>query len=308
MTLSALASIAALLATTQDPTDPAKVRLDKPKKEQEERFVPWSFYGNLTGVFDSNINRDQENITSFGRIAGLSARYQSARKDPTYRFEYDIANHEYSRSSQYDRTSHRFYGEYFRELSDRLEIEVPVEVTFKGSTEDRDVSDQVQVAPELAYKVNRANKIKLRGVYRKRKFPDDPDRDAHNRYAQIGWERRISPATKAELSFRYETNSAQGSRNSYTRWTYGLEIDSKLDERNTLLFEARFRPRRYDNRFNDDDELRFDKNWIIDLGLRRRMTDRIEALLGYRVEFRTSNDEGRDFTEHVVSVGLSYRF
>jgi hypothetical protein len=239
---------------------------------------------------------------------GLSARYRSARRHPTYEFEYDIANHEYSRSSQYDRTSHRFYGNYYRELTDRLEFDLPVEVTFKGSTEDRDVSDQVQVGPELTYKLDRINDLKLRGVYRTRKFPDDPPRDSHNRYAQVGLERRLSPASKAELSFRYEVNSAKGSRNSYTRWTYGLEVESKLDPRNTLLFEARYRPRRYDHRKTDDDDLRFDRNWIFDLGLRRTITDRIEALVGYRAEFRRSNDEGRDFAEHVVSVGLSYRF
>lgn len=264
--------------------------------------------GRVAWVADTNIERNQEATPSNGTVLGLSARYRSSEHDPGWTVDYDLAAHQYSNSEKFDRVSHRLQVVYTSELSKPLELEVAGEVSAKGSTEDRDLSNQVSLQPELSVRLNRSDKLKLKLALRKRESPEDQRRNSDNVYGQVAWQHRFDPDRRLEIGFRYEVNRAQSARNHYVRWGYKIGYESRLSSRTALEAEFWYRPRLYTHRVVDDGANRMDQTYSLELAAKHRLNSRAELTLTWRFENRTSNDPAKGFAAHTVQVGANFRF
>ncbi len=275
---------------------------------QKPQTPRWELFSSVAGVLDTNIDRNQERTRSVGSVLGLLGRYRSSGDNPLWAVDYDIAAHQYSNSDSFDRVSHRLQVVYATALNRRWGFELAAEGAAKGSTEDRDLSNQLSVQPEFSVRLNKADKLRLRVAFRKRDAPDDPRRNSTNNYGQIAWQRRLDPNRRLELGLRYEVNRAQSPRNHYLRWTYSVGYDARITPQTTFKAELRYRPRLYTNRLIDNGGNRFDEGFIFDLGAKHRLNDRMELTFNWRGELRNSNDPDKEFEGQTFQVGATFRF
>lgn len=271
---------------------------------------PLTFHFNNLYLYDSNINHSGDDPRETrGAVFGLQALYRSPADRPELELSYEIARH-FHTAEEWDRLSHNFRADWEHKLSNDWAVETVGEVSLKGSTEDRDISDQYVFSPRLEYRMDRQNRIRGYGAYRIRKFEGDPDRDARNHYFGAEYAYRSGGVRRLDVGLRYEVNRAEAERHRYTRWTYYAELTNPVTRRDRIVLEARYRPRRYEFRTVEDDDgvLRSDKNWVLSGALIHTFQSRLDLSLEYRFETRSSNDPEEDFDQHSVGLGLAYHF
>ncbi|MEO8348178.1 MAG: hypothetical protein ABI610_04650 [Acidobacteriota bacterium] len=272
---------------------------------------PLTFHFNNFYLYDSNINHSGDDPRETrGAVFGLQALYRTPADRPELELSYEIARH-FHTAEEWDRVSHNFRADWERRVSRDWAIETVGEVSLKGSTEDRDISDQYVFSPRVEYRVDRQNRLRGYAAYRIRKFEGDPDRDARNHYFGAEYAYRSGGVRRLDVGLRYEENRAEAERHRYTRWTYYAQFTTPVTRRDRLDIEARYRPRRYQFRTidHDDNVLRYDKNWILSSALIHTfLAARLDLSLEYRFETRSSNDAGKNFNEHSVGLGLGYHF
>jgi len=296
------------------PADKPSEKLPPVTGERESLTPPrrWAFYVTMSSVFDSNINRDEDKIKSFGGVGGAGIYYRNHAEKPTFEFNYEVGQHRFSGTDRWNRTSHKFLASHERELSRRFTTETVGEISLKGSTEDRDLTDSYNAEQALEYRITRRHRLNLSGVFRHRRYGDDPGRNAINLYAEGGYEHRLGGNRSWEVSYRYETNNARNARNDYIRRTYAAEFTTPLTRRGRLQVEARYRPRSYISRLvevdDDREELRRDRTWVFGAEWRRPVSRGLELGLLYRFETRSSNDPDRNYKAHLTGMTLTYRW
>lgn len=272
--------------------------------------VPFTFTFNNLYLFDDNINHSLDDPhETRGAVFGLQIDWKAPAAKPNFEISYEIARH-FHTADEWDRLSHDARVAWDQRLSKRWYLQAVGEVSLKGSTEDRDISDQYIFSPRLEYRFTRETRLRAYGAYRRREFDDDPTRNANNSYAGIEYVYR-GGVRRADLGFRYEVNRADSNRHHYTRWSYYADYTIPVGRGNRLTLEADYRPRRYDVRrvrVRDHRELRFDKNWILSAEAGHLLFRTLEIFAGYRFETRSSNDLDKRFNEHSIFAGLAYRF
>jgi hypothetical protein len=300
--------LVAIAGTASGQTIPPAAPTPAPIASSEHR--PFTFGFNNLYLFDSNINHSLEDPhETRGAVFGLEATWKTPVSRPNLEISYEIARH-FHTAEEWDRLSHDVRAAWNLRLSKHWNVETVGEVSLKGSTEDRDISDQYIFSPRLEYRLTRENRLRAYGAYRIREFDDDPSRDAINRYLGLEYVYRGGPR-RLDLGFRYEVNRAESIRHHYTRWSYYGDYTMPMSRRDRLTLEANYRPRRYDVRrvdVDDHDELRFDRNWILRAEVGHLLLSDLEILAGYRFETRSSNDPDKKFNEHTAYVGLRYWF
>ena len=313
--------------TTQaesDKTRPKNSDVSEAKSVNTDRPVAaygegkhWSFYVVMAGLFDSNINQDEDDINDYGAVAGAGVYFRNRAERPNFEFTYEIGRHEYARTSRWERTSHRFAVRSENRLGKKWISETSGEMSFKGSTEDRELTDRYSLTQFFQYRLTRNHRFNFGGAYRiKRYIRLDRLRDSTNPYLEGGYETRFGNGRrKLEFSYRYEENNARSDRNSYIRWTYGTQFETPLFKKGRLVTELRYRPQQYARLIEielpnarDIDVPRRDKRWIFAADWRRPLTQALELGLVYKYEQRDSNDDDRDFKAHAAGVVLTYRW
>lgn len=262
-------------------------------------------------LFDSNINHSSDDPKETrGAVFGLMALYRNPADKPSVEISYEIARH-FHTAEEWDRMSHNLRASWEKRASKALIFETVGEMSLKGSTEDRDISDTYSFSPRLEYRLTREHRLRGYGAYRIRRFPEDHARDARNRYLGAEYALRSQYAGRLDVGFRYEINRADDPRHHYTRWSYYTQYAIPLDSRNRVETEVWYRPRRYDVRrveVGEAEVLRRDKNWIFAGALIHTFGAKIDVGLEYRYETRTSNDEDKGFNEHTIATAIGYHF
>lgn len=271
---------------------------------------PFTFAFHNVYLLDDNINhsRDDPHETR-GAVFGLEATWKTPVSKPNFEISYEIARH-FHTADEWDRLSHDVRASWEQRLSKHWNVETVGEVSLKGSTEDRDISDQYIFSPRLEYRFTREKRVRAYGAYRIRRYDVDPERDGNNRYVGIEYLYR-GGVRRLDLGLRYEVNRAESDRHHYTRWSYYAEYTTPISRRDRLTFEANYRPRRYDVRtvrVGDHRELRYDRNWILRAVAGHLLRSNLELFAEYRFETRSSNDSDKDFSEHSAAAGIAYRF
>jgi hypothetical protein len=269
----------------------------------------WSLNFLLSNAYDTNINHDPEKVHSYGLIYGAEVTYRTSKEHPALELDYEIAQNSYTNTDQWDRISNDFVATYQKRLSKPVTFEINGELNFKGSSEDRELSNQYIVEPHLNYRFTRITRVDFYGAYRIKRY-DDITKNSRNKYVGIDFQQSFN---KSQLiaGIRYERNDADGERNSYIRWTYGASFSAPFAERNVFETELRYRPQRYGHRLikvDDSVEVRDDHRWVFVVSVQLAIAGHLDLIPGYRFETRSSNDPDKLFTEHLPLLTLRYNW
>ena len=289
---------------------------NEPKRPQNEVSPSSSsgrvaFYVSLANLFDSNIHQDEEGRNSYGVVPGLGIYYRNHPDKPSLEMNYEVAFHSYTNTDRWDRVSHNFRTSYEHRLTRRWRSETTGQISIKGSSEERELTNQYILEQELEYRFTPNNRFGAFGAYRLKRYSDDPGRNSINPYIGGRFQQRLSGNRSWEVLYRYDHNRSQSPRSRYIRWTYGAEFSTPVFSRNNLLtIEARYRPQLYARqiRVNRERVPRRDQRWILDVSWQRPAWRDVQMALNYRFEKRNSNDPDRRFNEHIMGVTFTYRW
>ena len=264
----------------------------------------WSFSAGASSVFESNIDRNQENNQSEGLVVGVGGRYQNRAERPTFTALYEIGGHLYAGAPQWDRVSHHLRAAFERRLFKPLTFEAVGEVSIKGSTEDRELGNQYIVSPRLQYRLSRSLRVGLESGYRVKHY-EDRARNATNPYGGVRLSQRFGRG-RWDLAYRYEENHADAVRSRYVRSTYGGNLVLPLAEQDSIGMELKFRPRRYERTVRVGEQrvpLR-DLKWSLSPEWVHVLGPGLQFRAGYEFEARGGNDPDRSYNAHSMVVGV----
>jgi hypothetical protein len=276
-----------------------------PNNEGSSWWKPFSFFVSTSGVYDTNINHDENPVRDWGLVYGVGTHFETDAVE----IDYEIASHNYRNTDRWDRISHSLTTSYEQKFTRRLSMEAVGEMALRGSSEDRELGDQYILEPRIHYRLSPSSRLRFYGAYRLRRYDENAERDATNRYVGLELRNRLGHST-LDVGYRWETNRADGSRFSYDRQTYSAQLSTPFaGGLHRLGIELRYRPQRYTDRFLDDDvTLRRDRRWILTVGASFALSRNLELLPGYKLETRSSNDPSKKFDAHAAYVGVRYWF
>jgi hypothetical protein len=270
----------------------------------------WSGLVRYGNAYDSNIDQNDANLQAFGVVLGGGLRYVDDPRDPSVTVQYETGIHRYSGTDRWDRISHYVRAQASQDLVGRLKGDLIGEISLKGTTEEREMSNQFNVIPRLNLRLDKRHRVRVVGAWRERRY-DDVDRNARNRYIGAEFTRKDSDDHELTVEARIERNDAQGSRYQWNRISYGAEYLWPLGKWGRLEFDVRYRQVRYAERtveIDDEDVLRRDNRWTPAIVWRHDVTPLTELRLGFQRESRDSNDPRRDFGANQFIFGLTRRF
>lgn len=267
----------------------------------------------FSSIFEDNIEHDADvdAIQSYGMVPSLHVRFHSGGEDRIFTLEYLVARHAYSNTERWDRVSNAFRAAFESELTDALHLQTSAELSLRGSSEDRDVSNQFQVVQEIEYRFTRRHRLQLYGTYRVKRFPDQPGVRDLKPNVGLNFERRNSDGERFETGARYEVNREEEIRGNYNRWTFDVEYRTPEFNRGRDQFEVgvKHRRKKYEARFvelDDEDYLREDNRLSIDAIWIHHFNRGVSTELGYEFETRGSNDPERLYEANAFRFVMTY--
>jgi hypothetical protein len=262
-------------------------------------------------VFDTNIDHAADARRDYGVVfmGGLAWQNHAAR--PSLAFRYEAAVHQYLDSPQWDRLSQRADASFEKKLAKRWTTETRAEVSLKGSSEDRELSNQYTILEQLDYRIVRGLELRLFGLARLKRYPaPDEGRDATNTYAGTALRTRRGRA-RFEIGSRYENNDARDPVRDYRRWVHAAEV-AVVGRHDLLDLGVKLYDQHYPFRIVDDGpaegELRQDDRWVAAASWQHRFHDDLGIEVAYRYERRTSNEPDKGYNAHQVGLSFLYRF
>lgn len=273
------------------------------------RFIPFAV---ASTVFDSNINHDPQDLDSYGGVLGVGGIFRNDPRKPTLQVQYQAGLHRYTNTDQWDRLSHYARAAWDRRFNRRLALEMVGEVSIKGSSEDRELSNQALVSPRLEFRLTPGWRLRALGGWRVKRYEDTPDRNAFNRYAGLELARRPRSGPRWDAGAKYELNATESDRQRYLRWTWygGVSIPVRPIDR--LDLDMRYLRQRYPYRFvnvpHGPDVLRRDWRVEPEVSWLHTVHDDVELRLGYAFSGRESNDPRRDYRSHQMIFSVQKRW
>lgn len=297
--------------TTASAQTPARAPADssRPAAEAGEtwRISPLVVFAS---GFDSNVNRDAEDLDAIGVAVGAGFDLVNNVRKPTLALAYQAGFHRYTATSRWNRVSHFARAEWTRSLSRDWSLDVTTEMALKGSAEDRELGDQYLLSPQIEFKID--SRLRLRGIgtFRLRRYDADPGRDATNRYFGVELVGRPGRGPRWDLGLRVEDNATRDPRRAYDRYTAYGEWTHPVTRRDRLDAELKVRLQRYPNRLVDvaggPDVPREDVRWEPSVSWLHQVP-RGEVAVTYAYEQRTSNDRDRGYGAHTITMSITAR-
>lgn len=273
------------------------------------RLVPFAV---ATTAFDSNINHARDDIDAYGAAVGGGLIFRNNPAKPHLEVQYEAGLHRYANTDRWNRLSQRVRAQWSARLSKRFELETVGEASLKGSTEDRELSNQFVVSPRLEFRLTPAFRVRGYGAARLKRYDDDAARNAFNRYGGAELAGRFRGGTRWSAGGRYEWNGAESRRQQYARWTCYADYERPVGPNDRLEFETRFRVSHYPYRLveveDGDEELRRDRRVEPAIAWTHAIDSDLEFRVGYAFSGRDSNDPRRDYQSHNVSFSILQRW
>lgn len=266
----------------------------------------------FSNIYEDNIDHDEdfEAVQSYGMVPALQVQFRSSASDPIFTAEYLVARHSYSNTERWDRISNAFRGAFEPRISDALRAKTSVELSLKGSSEDRDISNQFQVVQELEYRFTRRHRLQLYGTYRVKRFPDQPGAKDFKPNVGLNFERTNSDGERFESGARYEFNKEEEIRGNYKRWTFTVGYRTpEINDREQFEIELRHRRKFYTARFveiEDEDFLRQDNRLSVGVSWLHEFNRGVSMELGYEYETRSSNDPEKLYEANALILSMIY--
>ena len=278
------------------------------------RFLSQHFGVELqfSNIYEDNIDHDSEleSIPSYGMVPSLQLQIRSSASNPLFTLDYLVARHSYSNTERWDRISNAFRGVFKPRISDSFSSSSSIEVSLKGSSEDRDISNQFQVVQEFEYSFTRRHHLQVYGTYRMKRFPGIEDSQTFKPNVGVNFERSNSDGERFESGARYEFNKRNDPGGNYKRWTFSVAYRSpEFNERDQFEIGIKHRRKFYTQRLieiEDEDYLRQDNRMSIDAVWAHQFKGGVTLELGYEYETRSSNDPDKLYEANAFSLVMIY--
>lgn len=269
----------------------------------------------VSNIFESNIDHDPEAIPSVGLVPALHLRVQDRPEKERLTLDYVLARHSYSNTERWDRTSHQVRVAYEHEVLDGLASLSEAELSLRGSSEDRDLANQIQFVQGVEWALSRAIRAQAYGTLRYKTVPGDPEGQAFKPNAGVALQRRWASGARIEIGSRYELNLEPLERGDYRRLRLEGDVRIPMPGRESRIeLDASWRIRRYLVRLAEDaegdaiDAFRVDRKWTAGITWQRDLLNHVGVVAGVEVEQRTSNDAEKHYTATSALLGVEYRF
>ncbi|HEV8264760.1 MAG TPA: hypothetical protein VGQ06_07400 [Gemmatimonadales bacterium] len=264
----------------------------------------------VSGVFDSNIDRDPVPRPSYGTVARLGIGLQSARSRPFLTARYDFSLYRFANTEEWNRTTHDVTAEL---APSRRPLRLRLAATLRiGSwTEDREPANQIILKPQIEFRPAPAHVFSLYVVHSARRI-------------DIGVGSRRDTFQLAAMGYylwwhggglwvdgRYEVNKSEFERSRYVGWTGSAWIRIPLPASHRVTLETAYNRRWYARSFVDQagTVARADRRWTSSVSLSREFEGRPwEVGLKYGFEDNRSNDTYAVYQARRVEVTVRRRW
>jgi hypothetical protein len=224
--LGGLAAPARAQVTTSD-TDDQELRPPRPRFGAV--FAQMSF----SGVFDTNIDHDEDELESYGGVA--SARV-GVRGGPTS-VEYRLGFNRHTNSARWNRTTHRVVARFTERLASDWTLNAYGDVALQHTSEDREVGNYYTVQPRIDYQIDGRRRLRARLRYRFKRIEEQPASNATRSEGRrddvrIGFElRQLTYPERFVSSATAEARRADDRWASTVSWTraLGSQVEWRID-------------------------------------------------------------------------------
>ncbi len=264
---------------------------------------PWRFKAGVSFNGDSNINHEHDATADYGAVPFFGTEYYRRSSASRVQFIYDIGLHRYARTEQWNRVSHYARGSWRPGLTGRWTPKTEADVSIKGTSEDRDLSNRYTLRQELAYEIAKNRDLTFYGAYRRRDYKDN-GRDSHNPYAGLKYEQKLAGDREWSTGARWELNDTRDPRARYRRATFDTDYAFPASGRGKVELGLTYRPTWYTDRTisRHSTTLRRDNRLIAEVLYDYALRNRLTLQLGYNYETRSSNEADKGFDAHLLSV------
>jgi hypothetical protein len=287
----------------------ARKRPPPPPDAKTNAIGPWPFTLEVgaAGVFDTNIENDQEELRSHGIVAAVRAGFQTSVRRPLLQVAYDGRYQSFARTDRWDQITHDLVAILARRAG-LLSMDLTGRMGLNAVTEDREIGNRYSVRPRLTIGRGYA-RLRLYGLYRARQFEGSEGSDETTRGLGGGF-RGVTDGATLEFGYRYEEADSESGLRRYVQHRASADYEVPLGLRGDLRVRLEWRPRRYLERtvsLDGEEVLRRDVRWIATASLTHEFPWGQGLRLDYSFQRRTSNDLGEDYQAHRVSVGMQFR-
>jgi len=259
--------------------------------------------------FDSNIDHNEDDLDSFGMVPAMMAQLRSNRIKPVALLNYHVARHNYSGTDRWDRFSHLLVGVLRQDQEGSFRTETRGEISVAGTSEDRDLSNQYQVAQNLEYRFTDDYRLHVYGTLRWKRF-DVISRNEFKPNVGLEFEQKLDNDAELKFEVRWETKIIDNRDSRYKRWTFALDYEVPVSATSELevFVENRRKLYEFDEiEIEDEDYLRRDFQWKFGVAWTKQLTDRLRFKTDYMFERRDSNNPEKLFDAHLFDVSVYFR-
>ena len=269
-----------------------------------------SFSAGVSLVWDSNIDRNQAEISDWGTIPVFGIQWVKTSGVHKFGLGYEGASHNYDDSPQWNRYSQQVNGLWEVNWSRRWRSQTLVELTFKGSSDDRALSNRYSLVERLDYDITERLNGRIYAAWQLRANNVDPGRDGDDPYAGITLTQKLGKDHEIDFDVRFQDYRAEALRNRYKKTSYSVQYKGKLGEANALAIELKYRDQYYERLIDIGGELvrRQDDRFLASLSWTHRFAARWQGSMNYEFERRESNDPDKEYDGHYVGTTLLYRW
>lgn len=290
-------------------------------EEYELTRQPFALGLRTSGVYDSNVNHDEEDIDSRGVIAGIEARLQSSASQPLLTLIYQGTLQRFAKTDRWDRIEHRAGGIVYGS-SGPLSIVVVGLVDLGGATQERERGNQYTFLPQSMLRVG-PTRLRAYGGLRVTRVDEEAgteDPEAPGALDDVtvygGGEIRwwAGEGSSWGLEYRYERSDSDSPYRRYTQQRISADYRAEFMEDSELELGLEYRPRRFPDRLVEVegvdeagnpvvvDEPREERRWIPSISLSHVFPWGQEVEVEYEYQHRSSNDPDKEFEAHRATL------
>jgi hypothetical protein len=276
----------------------------------DESAGRWTAQLSVLNMFDGNINHDPAPIRSYGFVPGASFGYESSA-EPRLVAGYDIAANQFTGTNEWDRISHGLHAVVNARLGRKWRFEGGGDATWKGSSDDRELSNEYGVSGRASYRLLATTRLIAIGTLRYKDYPDDPETSGPAPYVGGKIDQRLPGARRLVFGYKYEERRSRLERNQYWRNGYSVEFTTPfLRREGRLTVGAVVKTQTYRRliKVGSQREPRHDLRSSIDVGYEYPLANRVLVQWLGGFEARRSNDPDKRFVAPVFGMNVAYRW
>jgi hypothetical protein len=271
----------------------------------------WSVDLTVSGIYDSNPDRDEEDEQGTGGLlAGFAVGRQNRATRPSLQGQYAVTARTYSHSARWNRVSHRLRADYERRVAKRWSAGAAAFISLNVPTPEFPRADQLVFIPSLEFQPSRLHRARIYLALRERWYRDSLRSSAFSPYGGIDYRLRLGPWHYGDLWYRLERNNAELAAYRFVRSSWGIDYTRPLTVRQRVRVGLIHRSDHYDQPF-DLGTLRIDQTyerWILS-GSWMRDVDRVWRLQAdYRFLSGRPSGPEPDFESHRFAGTIRYHW